>query len=970
MATNVYIGEDINNPLFAFNDDNIISLVTHTAVNLMPQELTADTADIKVEYSGDEAIHEAEWATPVLIYNGSHLVGKFYLIDVKRVGVTQYEISATSVIGLLEYETFYGQKYSNASFKYLIENILLTNGFAVCRFYSSIRRGLFGEETDVSVNRRLQAVQIQTSVSSYPMNSKTEVNVKLNKFILNDLIYSTFQGQTSLRISLWGNCTTPRYDTLQTDQAASFRACRYGLFMDVSRESLEDIWPDYGEVFFTYGDNVYSLGTPTEPTDYDISVSPSDGTAIINGVTYTITNNHPDVQVYALAWCCGGVITGEHYVSGNLGTWAYAVCCDIEYGKYKLWNSDGNKLVDLIYTEDPLTKAPKAENIPASWTTGNINFSIFDRDNIVYDGGADEWAYNCRDNISYGGGVDNITVYGWIPPCTKREALHQLLLATGVIMKKDDDGNIVFTSPSTGDAIQLSSDNIYTDGKQDQLEHINRIEVTEHVFELGESSTSEIVFENYNQSNGIFVALYQKQPISSVSFSGLSILAASSNAALVMGVGTVTGALYKHTETVLHRDIGDRKDGKTISINDCTLISLPNSETVLDRLEAYYGNAYKIENSIILGDEKTGNLYSFMSPFRELVTGYLAKISSTFSNVTKAACEFICGYNPPQIGQDFTRWVILQGSGTWTVPESVFERDNPRIRIVLIGGGQGGSSGYAGEDGEDAKMGPTSTVTAKGGATGSPGSGGKIYTVDISDPSASYSFVCGEGGEGGAISNSHDTSNPGTAGGDTTFTDGVTTYSSISGESSESGVTNFFNGAKYAKQVIYYADGGDGGSIDWNKEGLDKRVAPGDVRLGLVKGEYALYNGAYYYNYAGQNGNDEGGSSVALGGCGGGAALTNEPGTVSGGQGGDATRSGSYYRAGDGGAGADATFTPIPALSINSTYWGYGGQGGAGGGGGGSSGTGSSGVVKGTGGKGGYGGVGGKGGNGCVLVYY
>lgn len=968
MATTVYIGDDINNPLFAFDDDNVLSLVTHIAVNFMPQELTADTADIKVEYNGESDIQKLDWATMVSIYNDSQLVGKFYVTNVKKVSKTQYEISATSVVGLLEYETFYGQKYAGRKFNILIGDILLTNSFPFCRFYNTIHRGLYEDNVDVSSGNRFYASKIQSSVNNYPMNSKTEVHLKLNKILLNDLISTYYQGKTNVRICLFGQCVFQQYDELDTAEAADLRNGRYGLYMDVSRETLEDEWPDFGEVFFAYEGNVFSLGTPTEPTDYEIVVSPSDGTAVINDTTYNITCNYPSKTVVGLAWCCGGVIAGDNG-SGRVSTWLYPVGCDIEYGKYRLWNSNGEKLVDLIYTEDPKTRIFRTENIPAAIVSGDIGFAKYDREAIIYDGGADEWAYRCYNTISYGSGVDQIGVYGWIPTCTKREALHQLLLATGVIMKKDDDGNIIFTSPSVGDAVTLSSDKIYIDGSLEKLENTNRIEVTEHVFELGEQEESEIVFENSNQRSGIFVAMFQKQPVSGSVINGLSVLTYNANAALVAGgVGTITGIPNRHTETILHRDIADRKDGKTISVNDCTLISLPNSETVLDRLESYYGSAYKVENSIVLGDERIGNLYSFMSPFREMVTGYLSKISSTFSKITKAACEFICGYNPPQIGQDFTNYTVISGSGNWNVPDKVFTKENPRIRIVLIGGGQGGYSGYAGEDGETAKLGPTSTSPAKGGATGKPGSGGKIYTVDIPNPARSYYISAGEGGEGGAISYSHDVSNPGQVGGDTTFSDGTTTYSSASGESSENGVTNFFSGKKYAKQIVYYADGGAGGYI---KEGqLDVYMPPEEVRLGLVKGEYVWYNNSYYYNYGGNHGETIGGTGIAYGGCGGGAALTMEPGTVSGGNGADATRSGSYYRTGNGGNGANATFVPLPALSINSYYYGYGGQGGAGGGGGGSSGSGSAGVNVGTGGKGGYGGVGGKGGNGCIIIYY
>ena len=970
MATQVYIGDDMSNPLFVFDGDNILSLVTHTAVNFMPQELTADTADIQVEYDGDGAIQEMNWATQVLIYNDSELFGKFYLTNVKRIGANRYEINAVSIVGLLEYETFYGQRYNRAAFKDVLEEILLTNGFRYCRFYSVIHRGLFDD--DNTVTNRFRPVKIG-NVNNYPMNSKTEVFFKLNKFILNDLIYPSVSSSTNVRVALWGNCPTATIGQLSPERAAAIKAKCYGIYMNVQRATAQDEWPDFGELFFIYGDNTYSLGTPTEPTRYSVSVDPASGTAIINGVTYSITDSYSTNTVDALAWCCGGTIS-NYNSSGTISSYLYPILCDIEYGNYKLWNSDGTKLVDIVYTENPYNRTIHANNMPSTAISGTLDFSKFDRENSIFDGGSGEWVYNLRDNIVYGSNVDTVTVYGWIPVCTKRDALHQLLLATGVIMRKDDDGNIYFTSPTEASENQLSSDRIYNEGTQRNLEHTNRIEVTEHVFDVGDSSAREIVFKDSEQHNGAYVALYQTQPCTSLTFEGVNVLSYSANGAIVIGSGTISGIPTRHIETVLHRDIGESKDGRTVSINDATLISYHNSEAALDRLAAYYGNVYEVENSIIYENEKAGNLYSFTSPFRDQVTGYLAKVSTIFSKVTKATCQFICGYKPHGVDQYFTKVYIITGNGTFNIPQFVFEKDNPKIRVVLIGGGQGGYSGYAGEDGTVPVIGSSSNEPAKGGATGKPGSGGKVFTVDIDNPAHTYTCVIGEGGEGGAISRSNTTSNPGALGSDTTFTDGTTLYSSANGESSKEGVTNFFNGDKYAKQVIFYADGGDGGLCDHDGENA-RYVYAGDVRLGLVKGEYALYNNKYYYNYGNPNFGAVRGTSndKGCGGGGGGGALTNDPGTIVGTKGEDPVLTIGNIKTGNGGDGGNAEFVPLPALSIKSTYWGYGGQGGAGGGAGGSAGGGYHGgdlsITSGTPGKGGYGGVGGKGGNGCILVY-
>ena len=538
----------------------------------------------------------------------------------------------------------------------------------------------------------------------------------------------------------------------------------------------------------------------------------------------------------------------------------------------------------------------------------------------------------------------------------------------GVILKKDVLGNILFTYPTNTTASMISSDNIYESGTEEFTEHTNSIEVSEHSYYNDTSLSSETIYENKDApSSGSYYASFRSRPVLTNTITptdaNLMLLEKNCNAAVLYGSGSLTGRKYSQNTIIVTRRIADYDDGRTVTVTDATLVTAQNSASIVDKLEAYYGNARKIKNSFIVDRETCGLKYAFESPFNENITGFLTKMSQKPSSILKADSEFICNYTVPSgTNVDYTNYVILTGNGTWQVPQSVFEKNTPRIRVVLIGGGTGGNSGLAGENGQRITSPLGTSAVAKGGDVGDCGVGGNIYDIVIDNPESSYTYICGVGGVGGNISSSTTVSNHGSDGSDTYFSDGEIIYSSANGAKSPTGYRNFFNGDIYAKAFpsesssVLMGVGGDGGYI-YSSDGVYYS------RYGLPA-LVILKSGAFSaYSMGGDNGlkYPRSGNFDTLGGLGGGGAI--------GGTAGNGTN-GTSSKAGNGGKGANAEAIPPKATDLYPTYYGYGGMGGYGGGGGGSSGTYISGKSAGTAGNGGYGGKGGSGSDGCVLIYY
>lgn len=992
----IYIGEP-SSPLFTFDGESILSLSFDTSVDIIGEELCTDTFDADVLYDDEDGTLRAlSWATPIYFYYGANLEAKFYSTSVSRVGKNTYRIRATSAVGVLEYERFYGGLYSGETFQTVAERIVTTNGL----------QPYLGVYTKVSVQHNAGnnvAYMRGYGLGSYLDQGKTSENAagsfrsditmscKLSaKFTFHEFLgnlRTDLSSATSVRLSLLG-C-----HEMLGNSDAGIKKYQYGMYMDVNRANTSSSWPQYGAVYFVWGNSVISIGTPTESTTYEVDVDPVAGTVIINGTTYSITYDSSVANDLAALHCYGG---GVHlYIaSGKLCAWHTTAgdCIRADYYYYKITNQSNTLISDIATIQNVYDPEPYPtyyfDQVIKYYSSAITEYAL-SIDNLESFNDPKPSSYGdfplfanpsalqieILNTVSYGNGVEDLPIYGWLPICSKREALHQLLLASGVVLLKNSDGGILFTTVSRNQENEISQDDIFNSGEEEILPHTNVIEVTEHVYTYDADATAQVLFDNADTvQSRYYIAEYSKAPVNrtSVTYDGITTIYRGQNAAVCYGAGTLSGIPYEHSKNIRSETIAEWPDGKNVSVSEDTLITPLNGFSVLNRLVAYYANTKKSKVDIVFNGEQCGLEYSLFNAFGEAITGFLTKANKVASAFIKAACEFLVGYEPPDQQLEFTNYVVLNGSGTWEVPEEVLEKENPVIRVVLVGGGQGGESGTAGSNGFHSSVEAHAGIGGKGGSSGTAG---RVYEIDIYNPNASYDYQCGIGGEGGDISTDTENANIGNAGSASTVTNGIDTYTSNSGTVRSNGYINLFTGDVYGKQFISpgwvvgrnYLDeavgaGGTGGS--WVRFQIPQ--IPGYLPLPSYKCKaivpsLTIYNGGF-----GKDPSNPLNPPRVGHGRGGGAGYGSdgEPGE-------DSYSSGDIYHSGNGGNGGNATLTPPKATDYNPKYYGYGGHPGGGGGGGGAPGyiTGGSDVF-GTGGTGGYGGKGGDGGDGCILIYY
>lgn len=589
---------------------------------------------------------------------------------------------------------------------------------------------------------------------------------------------------------------------------------------------------------------------------------------------------------------------------------------------------------------------------------------------------------------------NNIRVYGWLPPASRRDNLRQLLFVEGACIKKDGNGNIQISYVSDETSIEIPDNRIFIGGEIEFTTPATKVIVNEHGYSALPTDEEKTLFEGTVAATSIItpsgeqvegsIVLFDG-PMHDLSVEGSTILESGVNYA-VLGYSSnckLKGKAYTHTIRQIVRpdnatmlrsgDLISFKDNE-VTVENATLVSLVNSENVADRVYSYYGFAKTTKADILVENERPSTSVSFTDPFGEKTSGYIKSMDIRGSGILRASAEIIEGYVPPAIGDQYNTLKILsyENGTSFTIPDGV-----TRIRLVIIGAGNGGQSGEAGKKGGNAPWNNTLTGAegGEGGKRGKGGNGGNIYIVSLSVlPWDVVSVYPGRGGVGGARSSGE--ANSGDIGNNTEVSvsrNGVTiaTYSSASGSPSVVGYIDPLHGNVYAKPGKDGTDGCKGSG----KSGKGPAYLSDTGSIMCNPGDDGYPS---ELTYPGQW------TAEAMGGYGGGAARprgSTGSGVYAGsGQNGETSVNNGYGFAsgGDGGAGKDGQDGANLTYGDPTTYkfgpFGTGGIGGHGGGGGGGGGGGKhtdpSYSNGGSGGQGGEGGAGSAGCDGCCLLYF
>lgn len=900
MATineKVYIGS-VDTPTLSFNQNNIEDIICNNSVNLIGDELASDVLEVSVFFDDtDKVLENVAYATPIFYFSNDALVGKYYVDQIERKGIKRYLIRATSLIGLIEKENFYGGFYTGKVFKDIVDDILFTNGVNLTKYklYTPIGKttGRYYTSTKVWFGE--------------PSAAGWKNHIHLEFIYRGDYRFGSAGNPYS---TIVGSSSGYRVEITTMSSTGGNPTCAITIY---------------------YGNNSYSLGAWSDDSAYKImgigskfiiDFNPVAGTGHIEcdyikpdtseighvERNWNITVSQNTTTVYMTCAFGRSSSTGSATLSSKL-----------QWQVYRVYDENDSLMIDAMFATNESGSISYVANAATGYVVSTTDFESYGSSyGTVADFSRIERDNELAESIIFNEDVENIPVTGWIKNSTRREALHQLLFAYNVSMLKSGDGKILFTKLSNGTDGSIADNKLYDDSSEKIVSGAKKINVSEHSYETNNVS-SETIFDNSSSAtpSGEYVALFDKAPIFGTPVgSGITIIAHNCNAALVTGKGTITGTPYIHSKNVIQY-ISGLTDGIDVSVNDVGLITSINSDSVMNKLKAYYsGGLKKIINSIIFDGERCGLRYVFKTMFSDSNIAHLIKLKAQTSSFVQAKCEFISGY-VPQTSSGYTDFEIVTINNSWTVPSNVRAQEYPTVRLNIIGKGHAGTVGERGTAGSRGSSGAGSLqggAGGTGGAGGVGGAGGNIYSITI-DTTNVHTISVSNSGYNTIVQ---------------TYNDGGTllnTYSSGTGVSSESGFMNIFSGIYYARKGRDGVKGGDGGKGGYctlsgdvvtpviGENGGDADSYSGGNSYSCIITSYTSAWGGTSYEYNSYGG----GGGAAYGNNGGNAAIEEYWDTFV------------ITKAGDG----------ANAIVPNNVYteYGSGGFGGNGGGGGGGAGT-------------------------------
>ena len=236
-------------------------------------------------------------------------------------------------------------------------------------------------------------------------------------------------------------------------------------------------------------------------------------------------------------------------------------------------------------------------------------------------------------------------VTGYLPVCTRREALQQIAFAIGAIVTTQGDGTIRLVPLNDSvDAVFTESD-IFSGSKLVRESRTATVQILAHRYAKSSETETLINDEEIDGQNILYIF---SAPHHSYSISGGSIVESGENWVRVTASGsvTLTGKKYTHSTSVYKKEnpyATAAEKGNVVSVENATLIHTGNVIQAIDRLFEYHTLKNVLTQEVIVTNQKTGQKTKSSNPFGTNTIGYITSMDSELTNTGHTASVTIRG---------------------------------------------------------------------------------------------------------------------------------------------------------------------------------------------------------------------------------------------------------------------------------------------------------------------------------------
>lgn len=236
------------------------------------------------------------------------------------------------------------------------------------------------------------------------------------------------------------------------------------------------------------------------------------------------------------------------------------------------------------------------------------------------------------------------TVTGYLPVCTRREALQQLAFSIGAIV--NTQGGIIRIVPiPSACSTPFSKNKIFQGGKVETSPRVSRVDVVAHKYT--QSEESEILLDA-EEISGEGVLVIFDQPHHSYEISGGTITGSGANWVTITADGAVTlaGKKYlhsttRHTQRNLSAISSERNN--VVAVEEATLVHGGNAAEILKRLYQVSQLRQTITQDAVIADQRAGQKVTSENPWGGSMRGYITSMDSNLTPLGHTASVTILG---------------------------------------------------------------------------------------------------------------------------------------------------------------------------------------------------------------------------------------------------------------------------------------------------------------------------------------
>ena len=241
-------------------------------------------------------------------------------------------------------------------------------------------------------------------------------------------------------------------------------------------------------------------------------------------------------------------------------------------------------------------------------------------------------------------------ITGYIPVCTRRNALQQVAFAIGATVTTRGSNRIRLVSSTAAETREFDAESVFPGAKLEKDQRVARYELTVHRYK--KSSTVETLLEDETlddddiTDDSILVTF--DDPHWDYNIAGGEIVESGVNWIRVKAAGAVavTAKTFTHTTSVrvkTNPDATHAERNNVVSVTDATLVNSSNAKSVLNRLFESGRYRHTMTFDAAISNQSAGDMAEVISPWGGKVLGVITAMDSQLTQNGHTASVTIVG---------------------------------------------------------------------------------------------------------------------------------------------------------------------------------------------------------------------------------------------------------------------------------------------------------------------------------------